>query len=474
MATGSIARRTTFPPGTFGFAAAIFVIGGFGPNSMLAALAIAVLVTGVFLLWRPGESGILLFVFGFQWMQASIGVFYANWLDIDVIDFSEYGSDFRLATILSLLGLIALALGMRLGAGPWRQQDGAVARTTSSHFAPRYWFWLYAAAFAVATLAQFLASMIPGLSQPLIALASLKWAFYWLLAYATFAQSGASRQYWLVALTLELMLGIGGYFSDFKTPLIFTFLAVVAAGARFSIRQYLSLLSLAAIALTMGLVWTAVKIDYRKFVRGGEVGQVVTVPYLDRMTGLAQMVGQLDDSDLADAWDSMVRRITYVDFFGVVLDRVPAALPHEDGALWRDAVTRPFMPRIFFPAKTTIEDSERTVYYTGIWLAGAEQGTSISIGYMGESYIDFGAAGMMILIFGFGLLLGGFYRGMIRLDHARLLGMSLATATIFGAVYLETSITKMFGGIVVAMLVSWLVLRFAPRYLPLIYRKMVC
>jgi hypothetical protein len=222
------------------------------------------------------------------------------------------------------------------------------------------------------------------------------------------------------------------------------------------------------------MVWTAVKLDYRQFVSGGETAQIVTVAYRDRITRLAQMVGQLDGSDLADASESMLLRISYVDLFGVVLDRVPAALPHEDGALWRDAVTRPFMPRIFFPAKSTIEDSERTVYYTGIYLAGAEQGTSISIGYMGDSYIDFGAAGMMIPLFGFGLMLGGFYRGMIRLDHARLLGMSLATATIFGASLLESSITKTFGGLVVAMLVSWLVLRIAPRYLPLIYRKMVC
>ena len=64
----------------------------------------------------------------------------------------------------------------------------------------------------------------------------------------------------------------------------------------------------------------------------------------------------------------------------------------------------------------------------------SEEGTSISIGYMAESYIDFGAVGMMVPIFGLGLLLGGFYRWMLRRDPSRLLGMALATATIYRSV----------------------------------------
>lgn len=130
------------------------------------------------------------------------------------------------------------------------------------------------------------------------------------------------------------------------------------------------------------------------------------------------------------------------------------------------------MPRLFFPSKTAVEDTERTIYYIGTNLHSVKD-TSISIGYMGEGYIDFGAAGMMVPIFGFGLLLGGIYRWMMRLDHSRLLGVSLATATIFIALPIEASITKTFGGLVVAMFVSWVVLRIAPRYFPWLKKKMV-
>jgi hypothetical protein len=473
MATGTVATRPALPPATVGIAAAIFVIGGLGPNTLLAVLAIAVLIFGAFFLWRPGESPILLFVFGYQWLQASIKIFQANWSGIDVAGLIEYGGDIRLAIVLSLFGLLALALGLRIGAGSWNSQDSVLARSTASRFAPQYWFRLYVVAFVFATFAQSFAWEVPGLSQPLLALASVKWAFFWMLAFATFTQPGKSKSYCLFALAIELILGVGGYFADFKTPLMFILLASMAAGVRLSINRFLWLLTLVVMALTMAVAWSAVKTDYRKFISGGAKAQIVTVGYVERIRTLVDMLEQLDGNAMGDASQKLLQRISYVDFFGVVLDTVPRVLPHEGGALWWDAISRPFMPRILFPEKLGIDDSMRTNYYTGLNLPASEEGTSISIGYMGEAYIDFGAFGMMVPIFGLGLLLGSFYRLMLRRDPSRLLGMALATATISGASFLESSITKVFGGLVVAMLVSLAITRFAPRHLLFTQREIV-
>ena len=214
----------------------MLILGGFGPNSLLAVLAVAVLFLGSWLLWRPGESPILLYVFGFQWLQASIKVFHANWLGMDVAALASYGGDVDLAIVLSLLGLAVLALGMRLGAGPWRSQDGALVRSTASSYGPQYWFRLYAAALLIATLAQSVAWVIPGLSQPLLALANLKWAFFWILAYATLARLALAACIGCWHSGWKSLLGLGGYFSDFKTPLFFTMLAVMAARVRLSVR----------------------------------------------------------------------------------------------------------------------------------------------------------------------------------------------------------------------------------------------
>lgn len=466
VTTRSMAMRPSLPPAAVSFAVALLVIVGFGPNTMLAVLTIAVLLWGSWLLWRPGESPILLFVFAFQWVQASTKLFHANWLGVDVPEIAAYGGQTELAIMLTLLGLSALALGMRLGAGPWAPEDGAQVRDTALGYDLKTWFYLYAVALAVATLAQTLASFAGGLSQPLLAVASLKWAFYWMLAYATFVR-GNNLRYWLVAFGLEMLIATGAFFADFKTPLFFTLLAAIAARLRLSIKHYLGLLALGALTLSLGIVWTAIKFEYRDYVSDGK-GQVVTVSYEERLTKIRDLVSQLDGSTLVEASDTMARRLAYVDFFSVVLDTVPATLPHEHGALWWDAITRPFMPRLFFPEKTEIHDSERTNYYTGLEMAGTEQHTSISIGYMGESYIDFGSIGMMVMILALGFLLGRYYRWMLRVDRSRVfLGMALATATIFGATYLESSITKVFGGLVVTMLVSWAILRLvAPLSLP--------
>lgn len=466
MQTDAGIAKAALPPAALVIAVTIFVVAGLGPNTLLAALAIGVLLVGTSLLWRPGEPPILLLVFAYQWLQSSVGVFYANWLGVNQSRLNQYGSgDVDLATALSLVGLTFLALGARLGAGPWQQSDGATARMTASRFSIAYWFQLYLVAFFVATVAQSCAYVIPSLSQPMLSIASLKWAFFWILAFASFSRSPHSYGYWLAAFGLEMALGIGGYFADFRMPLFFTLLAAAAAKVRLSVAQYLALGTLVAVALTMGLAWSAVKKDYRRYVSGG-AGQMVTIGYSDRMAKLAEMVGNLNGRDMSEASETMLKRLSYVEFFGVVLDRVPAVLPHENGNIWIDAISRPFMPRILFPSKTSIDDSERTIRYTGLYLATAKEGTSISIGYMGESYIDFGTVGMMVPIFGFGLLLGSLYRWLLRMDEYRLLGAALATATIFNAAYLESSITKTFGGVIVAVLASWLVMRTAPKYFP--------
>ena len=140
-----------------------------------------------------------------------------------------------------------------------------------------------------------------------------------------------------------------------------------------------------------GIVWSAIKGEYRAYVSGGEHAQIVTVGFGDRMAKLGELVSALDREALADGADRLVKRITYVEFFGAVLLYVPAVAPHEDGAIWWDAIIRPFMPRLFFPDKGIIDDSERTNKYTGLGVSGSDVGTSISIGYFGEAYIDFGA-----------------------------------------------------------------------------------
>ena len=457
--------RVRMPPMALPLALALLLSLGIGPNSLLAIFAILVLLIGFALLWRPGETPILIFLFFYQWLQASARIFHANFKDVDVADLSYGGGQVSLASMLSLIAVLVLAAGLRIGIGSWRPIDGQMCRNMVLTHNTRTWFKLYALAWIGASAALLLARYVPGLSQPLLAAAQLKWAFFWILAYATFVGPNVERKYLLFAFLLELALGFGSYFSDFKAVFFITFLAIVAAGTRISGRRLLSLAVLAGCLLTLAVVWTAVKKEYRLILSGGELVQIVTLNYGDRITDLAILVADIKAEQLADAADQTFNRLGYVDFFAIVLDKVPSVKPHEYGAIWLDAILRPFMPRALFPEKSAIHDSERTNYYTDLGVASYDRGTSISIGYIGETYIDFGFMGMMVVIFLYGLFLGRVYRWFVR--RRGLLGMAFVTTIFYVAVPLETSITKLTGGLIVSIVVAFLVARYAvPSFFP--------
>ncbi|MDP3620183.1 MAG: hypothetical protein Q8R63_10350 [Ramlibacter sp.] len=431
-----------------------------GVNALLGLMAVSVLAIGGWLLWRPGHSPIFAFIFGYQWLQASTKVFELNLYGHHLDDYSQFGGDLSTATALSLTGLVFLAAGMHLGLGKSRQLHNSTGALSLEDKPPLYWFWVCAAAFATSLAAQAAASQVRELSQPLLALASLRWAFYWMLAQVALRNGGAVGWLWALFFCLELGLGITGYFSDFKTVLFYSMLAVVSSGIKMTPVRVLAASILLTTAVVMAIGWTAIKTEQRRFLSDGERAQVVRVSTQDSLANIVTLASQLDLEAMTKAAGLLATRIAYVDFFARVLDTVPSDIPHEDGALWADAVARPFMPRLIFPNKTAIDDSARTNEFTNLNVSGADEGTSISLGYMAEAYIDFGAWLMMLPILALGWSYGRFYRWMVNYRYSRgVVGMGLATATLYPAAYLETSITKLIGGLVVAGLVAWLIAR---------------
>src|SRR5205823_12744106 len=114
-----------------------------------------------------------------------------------------------------------------------------------------------------------------------------------------------------------------------------------------------------------------------------------------------------------------------------------------------------FTPRFLFPDKPALDDSERTRLYTGLQVAGMEAGTSIGIGYVGESYVDYGPLGMFAPIFLLGALYGLINRFFVTRTRYKLLGSALAVSIlVFNAYEIETSNIKLVGGVIAAALVA--------------------
>jgi hypothetical protein len=467
------ARRALLPPAMLPIALALLLFGATGPNLLLVLLSVAVLIAGCLLLWRPGEPPILLFTFAYPWLQGSVAIFHANWLGLSVAEYTPYHhGDMHSAIVMSLAGLLALAVGMRLGVGPQRTADVLALREMALSQPIRRWLRLYALAWAMSFVALSSAWIMPGLSQPMMALSGMRWAFFFMLGMACFTQGKGFAGPLLLAFGVELAAGLGTYFADFKTVFVITFIAALASGTRVSSRGLLGAGVLALLVVALAIVWTAVKGEYRIFVSGGQAAQIVAVDLASRLAKLYELTASLDAEGLSSAFDQLLRRLTYVEFFGVVLTYVPAYIPHTLGAILWDAIIRPFMPRLLFVDKDVIDDTARTNLYTG-GLAGSSDATSISLGYIAEAYIDFGSAGMFAALIGIGLLYGAIYRVLSRWRRSQgLLGMAVASAVLVSVGAMENSFTKVFGGVIVSLVVAIMMIVFiVPRWAPWLVRR---
>jgi hypothetical protein len=201
-------------------------------------------------------------------------------------------------------------------------------------------------------------------------------------------------------------------------------------------------------------MWTAIKTDYREFLNQGSGNQEVAVPVVQRMDKLQDLAASFTSERLAEGLEAMILRMSYVYYFALTIANVPDNVPYENGTLWLGSLQHVITPRLLFPNKAVIDDSERTTLYTGIQVAGMEEGTSIGLGYMAESYIDFGPRLMFLPILLLGIFYGLIYRCFVIHARHKLLGSAIASSIlIFGAYTIETSNIKIIGGNVTVLLV---------------------
>lgn len=431
-----------------------------GPNALIGLYGCAVLAAGLRLLWRPGEPPILLFIFLYQWLQSSIGAFYGNAVGVSLADIVPFGGQHDVASGLMLTGTLVLALSMRAAVGKPTRDLHAVMKAFVGRRPFNFWLRIYVVTWVFSALCAMIAPSSSGLRLPLLTLSEVKWAGFVLLTFAAFSGPlRSARTVWLMVFAVEFVLSIGGFFANFKQVFFYALFGLATCNLRFGARLLVPGAVLGMALLLLALVWTAIKGDYRTFVNAGTRQQVVIVDYGARIQELGRLIGELDARKLQDASDRFFTRLMYHHFFGVSVTNVPETIPYTGGEIWGEAIARPFMPRLLFPEKREIHDSELTNQYTGLGVATADQGTSISLGYMAEAYIDFGPVLMFAAIAGLGAGLGWFYGWLLRQSgFMAVVGAALAPFALMPAHLAESSILKMISSLVLSMLVCFVVL----------------
>ena len=377
-----------------------------GKNPSLALVAIGAGCLILKTLWRPNEAPTLFFICGYQWLQAACPILQAE-LDGVTVSAKFGGVSFEQATLLSVIGVTAFSLGAALATTFWAPKRGLAdwENIRRLALAPAFGIWLVCFAANSLFPGVFLGGSLRQGVQHLVYLGTIATE---LLIFQTAILHGRGRGMAVLILLAELMVGLTGYFSGFRQVFYLIILAIWSVmGVKRSAVVWMAITLVPL--LTLSVFWATIKGDYRAYVNEGTNLQEVNVSLRDRQAFLRRALEDTDRHRLMDGLDGTLQRIGYIEIFGLCYENVPRNVPHANGRLWKEALLHVLMPRVLFPDKPELADSERTNEFSGSTFAGADAGTSIGIGYVGESYIDFGVPGMFVPIFIIGFLLGGAY-----------------------------------------------------------------
>ncbi len=86
---------------------------------------------------------------------------------------------------------------------------------------------------------------------------------------------------------------------------------------------------------------------------------------------------------------ALLERLAYVDITGLVINVDLASSEQPKMRQWGDAISHVFQPRFLFPDKQALSDTEVFIHLTKAdIMENMRGGTSISVGYMAENYVD--------------------------------------------------------------------------------------
>lgn len=450
-----------------GGAAVLVVIGLLAATSRAPLEVMAsgfTLITIIFLLWRKDDPPILVLPPLFQWSEVAIVPISTIWKDVPLNALSPSGTSLNTAAIYGLLGILCLSVGLRLGMGVLRGFNRRLredTQRTGFRSVAKWSFGLIAGGYVFESL-----SGSAGPARELFLQAgNLRYVGLFMLTYWCLINQKQLGLLFLV-ICFEILFGLTGFFAEFKNSLLVVIVAVAAARSRPSIRNIALISCAVGLLLAIALFWTHVKQDYRSFVNMGSGEQVVLVSLGERVDFITRRVFEFGAKDTAVGLEQLVDRHGYIEFLARTMNFVPGGIAHENGALTAATFRHITMPRFIFPGKPTLpSDTEIMARYTGqdmLWSGN----TSISIGHLGELYVDFGYIGGLIGMGTIGLVLGFVYR-QIRNSYRSPLVMSagLCLMAALPVAYFGTAYTKLVGAMIFSSAVAMLFQRYLALYL---------
>lgn len=426
---------------------------GSGKNSLELSYSIFtfIIIANLFLIKQP----VIFFTLSYHAAQATIKVFYAEYNNIALNSLTNYSADSDLAEALRLscIGIIVLSCCIYFFVPK-------EVKTVPLRFNTKKLFFLYLGFLLVETVAAKI-GQFGGLFQIMYKLSVLKWGVLLFMIYDGLTKK---KIYFLLIIGFEILIGMFSYFSTFKSVLFATIISLIILNFHYLKIKTSYFLLFGGLSVVLMFTWQNIKEDYRDFLSGGEKGQSVTVYFGDAYDKIIDLATE-SSYNSAKLIDKTIDRISYIDFFAESLNYIPNERPHTKGLLWKESLQHIVQPRLFFPNKKAIDDSQKTMEYTGLLLAGSEQGTSISLGYIAESYVDFGIYFFIIPIMLLGLLIGWLFKKLYESGIDTLYYWAFTIPFYFQFYGLEMASEKALGSIITYTLVVFIIIYFFRKHL---------
>jgi hypothetical protein len=455
--------------GTGVLACFCLLLAPLSPNPVAFAMGAAIPWICLRIIYTPMVPAALIYLFVWEWLEIFARMIQA-WVDGEPLGGGLSGPNVPRAFWYMMASLVVLALAFRAGLARTRPPTPA-QRTAHFRWTVRQMALLYGCGFLVSTVAAVLGK--GGLSQPAEALGHVKVvALFTSFVYTM--STGRGGKLMLAVVLFEVAIGFTGFLSDFRSVFIFLAIAAITARIRWrfstGVMGVLGLVSLTALAL----FWTSVKGEYREYAAQSADSQAIVVPLSDRMDYLANKALNFGDMDLGKTSYALLIRFAYVDIFASVIDVQNLSPEPIFMRQWKEALEHVFEPRIFFPDKPELLDSEVYMRLTRRFLFDEiSQGTSISVGYMGENFADLGFPGMLLGIAVLGLVLALCLRALMSFSLPWVMREGVAMAFVFSMARdgVEVSLPKVLGAALMFMIVFIPILKFgAPRVVRLLDR----
>ncbi|MDB2463639.1 hypothetical protein N9W69_02345 [Flavobacteriaceae bacterium] len=197
---------------------------------------------------------------------------------------------------------------------------------------------------------------------------------------------------------------LGGLLIEF---LIFGLFFAMFYSIKYPIKTVTKIVFISSASIFL-IVYQGVKGEYRNLVWEGEVNNTERVAILTNLISLENIKEASSfDFENNEYLIQTIHRLNQGWHVSMVLNRVPSVVPFQHGQEFVNDIFSAFLPRIIWSNKRIVNDYQRFNYYTGHSL---QKNTAMSLGVIGDFYINFGKVGTYFMMFIFGFLMARLIR----------------------------------------------------------------